>query len=261
MLKKLIKHELVATGRVLLPIYGITIILSFVNRLLINVNWDNTAFRIIGTIMRISYIFAITATFFVTFVLIILRFYKNLMSDEGYLMFTLPVKPYQLINSKLISSVLWMIVSVIVVIASLLILLLNAERALMLKDTWIGIITSLKSFFGGKYILLIIEIILATIISLIQQILLIYVSVAIGHLFTGHKVMGAFASYIVINTVIQTISLFVVFSLSYFSRIPIEEFENLPHAICLIIIVLGAVYSIFYYIITNYIFSKKLNLE
>jgi len=261
MIRKLLKHEFHATGRILLPIYGITVILSFVNRLFINIDSYNTAFKIIGTIMMISFILSILATCIVSFVLIVLRFYKNLMTDEGYLMFTLPVKPHQLINSKLISSVLWMIVSVIVVIVSLLILLLNAERAVLIKDTWIAILNSLKSYYGGKYILLIIEIILATIISLIQQILLIYVSVAVGHLFTGHKVLGSFASYIVINTAVQLITLFIMFGWAHFSRIPIEELENLPHAICLMIILLGTIYSISYYITTNYIFSKKLNLE
>lgn len=42
-----------------------------------------------------------------TIVLMVLRFYRNLMTDEGYLMFTLPVSTTELIFSKLIVSVVW----------------------------------------------------------------------------------------------------------------------------------------------------------
>ena len=42
-----------------------------------------------------------------TVVLMILRFYRNLMTDEGYLMFTLPVSTTELIFSKLIVSIVW----------------------------------------------------------------------------------------------------------------------------------------------------------
>ena len=39
-------------------------------------------------------------------ILIFVRFYKNFFTDEGYLTFTLPVRRSQLINSKLIMSIL-----------------------------------------------------------------------------------------------------------------------------------------------------------
>ncbi len=40
-------------------------------------------------------------------VMIFIRFYKNLFTDEGYLTFTLPVKRASILNSKLISAVLF----------------------------------------------------------------------------------------------------------------------------------------------------------
>jgi len=261
MLKKLLKHEIYATGRVLLPIFGITIVLSLVNRLLIGINRFNTPLNIIGTLAMISYVLAAIATLFVTFVLIILRFYRNLMTDEGYLMFTLPVKPMHLINSKLISSLLWITVSMAVLISSLLILLLNADSAVQLREMWDIIIRALKTYFSDNYIILIIEFALMVIISIIQQILLVYVSIAAGHLITGHKVLGSFASYIAISIAVQLISTFILFAVSRFSSSSIEELETLPHVVFIFVITLGAAYSILYYIATNYIFSKKLNLE
>lgn len=37
----------------------------------------------------------------------VVRFRNNLMTDEGYLMFTLPVSVHQLLWSKLLVSMLW----------------------------------------------------------------------------------------------------------------------------------------------------------
>ena len=56
-----------------------------------------------------SFVFslALIAAVVTTVVLMILRFYRNLMTDEGYLMFTLPVSTTELICSKLIVSVVW----------------------------------------------------------------------------------------------------------------------------------------------------------
>jgi len=262
MLKKLIKHEIYATGRILLPLYGITIILSFVNRIMIGINkFNNTPLNIISTITMFFYVFAIIATIITTFILIVFRFYKNLMTDEGYLMFTLPVKPFQLINSKLISAIFWIIISVVVTITSLLILLLNAERVTIIRDIWAYVYKMLKNNFGDNYVYLFLEMILITFISIIQQILLIYVSIAAGHLFSGHKILGSFASYIAINTAAQLVSLLVLLAMASFTGSSFEKLEKLPHAILIIAIVLCSIYSILYYLATNYILSKKLNLE
>ena len=57
-----------------------------------------------------------------TAMIAIQRFNKSLIGDEGYLMFTLPVTHTQLLNSKLIASLLWVVVGTIVMgLASLII--------------------------------------------------------------------------------------------------------------------------------------------
>ncbi len=46
-----------------------------------------------------------------TVVSIIQRFYKNLLGDEGFLMFTLPVSSTTLLGSKMLAAMLWTIAS------------------------------------------------------------------------------------------------------------------------------------------------------
>ncbi len=53
------------------------------------------------------------------------RFYKNLFTDEGYLTFTLPVSRSQIIASKTVNSVLWMIYSLALTLLSLVLAFLT----------------------------------------------------------------------------------------------------------------------------------------
>ncbi|CUH93210.1 hypothetical protein [Herbinix luporum] len=264
MLRKLIKHDLIATGRYLLPLYGIMLVLSLVNRILSAIDIYAGYFEIIKILMMFAYGISVVASIIVTFVFMILRFYKNLLTDEGYLMFTLPAKPSQLINSKLLVSLLWNIMSIIVVICSLLILFLTSKRIDLIHSTLDNIFTSLKSEFGtNRTTLIMIELILLVIISIIQQTLLIYVSIAIGHLVNGHKVLASFVAYFAINTILQTVMTAILLIGGYVTDVADININiiDLPQYAIAFSLIVSSIFSTLYYLITNYIFNKKLNLE
>lgn len=74
-------------------------------------------------ILVIILVYFIGAAFFIlSSLLIYVRFYKHFFSDEGYLTFTLPVKRRTLFTSKVINGVIWQASTVIVVIASIIIM-------------------------------------------------------------------------------------------------------------------------------------------
>ncbi len=261
MLGKLIKHEANATGRMFIPMYFIVLILSVVNRVLISINIYGGILSIIKGFMISAYVISIIAALVVTFVIIIIRFYKNLMSDEGYLMFTLPAKSSQLINSKLIVSILWSIASILIVMASLLIFFGTSKNMQELRGFIDQAIGTMKLGFGNKYILLIVEFIIMMLLSLIQNIMLIYVSISVGHLFNGHKVLGSFVSYIVINTIQQIITTLILVAWAYLAGSTLEGLEAIPQQVFPFAIIVSTLFSTLFYFGTNYIFKRKLNLE
>ena len=59
-------------------------------------------------------IFAIVASFILTYILVFYRFYKNFFTDEGYLTFTLPVSRKKLFLSKTINALLFTTLQAIV---------------------------------------------------------------------------------------------------------------------------------------------------
>ncbi len=261
MLSKLIKHEFKATARLLLPLYLVLAVLTIIDRIVFSLHFKGTLSIITGFVTT-AYIFSIVAIVVVSYVFVITRFYKNLMSDEGYLMFTLPVKSHQLISSKLIVSSVWTLASFLGVILSLLGVFATSDRLRLLKDTFIIQINDAKYTFGDRgFTLILVELCLMIFFGFISNILMIYVSIAVGQLFRGHKLLGSFAAYIAINTILQIfVTLVLVLAGIFFSK-TFSEVSSLPQIIFPVVILYTILSSILFYFLTNLIFRKKLNLE
>ena len=124
MLKKLLKYEIRATARLFLPVFGAILLLAILNNIFFNFN-DIPDFAAVLTMML--YVILIIALFVLVYVVMIQRFYKNLLRDEGYLMFTLPVRTWQLIASKLIVSIMWLAICTFVTVLSVFIMAFSLD--------------------------------------------------------------------------------------------------------------------------------------
>ena len=105
MLTKLLKHEFRATARIMGPLYlvllAVALGFNFSARLM---DSGNFVLNMLAALVVMAYVVAITAVFIVAFILMLQRFYKNLLGDEGYLMFTLPASVSQHITCLLYTS-------------------------------------------------------------------------------------------------------------------------------------------------------------
>ena len=261
MLSKLLKHEFKATARLILPLYLVLFVFTIVARFVLSLDLKG-ALSIFPAFATIAYIATILAIAVVSFVIIVLRFYKNLMTDEGYLMFTLPVKAKQLINSKLLVSLFWYIASLLLILVSLFGLLFTKEHYGLIGGAVERFFTEMRLVFGtSNMILFITETFLVMILGLINNILIIYASIAIGQLFNGHKILGSIAAYIGISTALQIIvsAAFVILGIVFGTSF--DEVSSVPEFILPITIAFVLITNILFYVVTDFIFKKKLNLE
>ncbi len=261
MLGKLLKHELKATSRLLIPLYLILIGISFLNRIMLSFQNLNQIMKFISNLLASGFLFILVAVFAVTTVLMITRFYKNLIGDEGYLMFTLPVKPNQLINSKLIISVFWFLIGIAAVIVTLYITFATPERMDIVYQNLNEFIQELKTYSGGNLTFVVSEIILFCIVSIFANILMLYLSIAIGQLFNGRRLVGSFIAYIGIYTALQILLLIVVGVCVLFNWESVDNFNTFPPVFFPLAILALILCCISLYWGTSYILNKKLNLE
>lgn len=259
MLKKLMKYEFKATGRLMLPLYGALIGLALINKIFIGFNMEQTNMDFAGGVPSIlaliAYIGTMAAVFICALFITIQRFYKNLFGDEGYLMNTLPVRPYQNIIAKLLVSMAWFILSGIVAMISIVIMAFYPE---MIKDV-LRCLKEVPAAFGevGIDILGIVEFAILGLIWLAHEIMTFYASISIGQMCKSNKILGSFGAFLVINFVEQVIlfiGCLVVFN--------VGNFENVSsNNTFLGGIIAGVGLFALLFFVTNHVLSNKLNLE
>jgi hypothetical protein len=261
MLGKLLKYEFKATSRILIPLYLILLITTGINRLILLLDIFDGALIIIPVIMKVLFILSVIAIFITSLILMIYRFYKNLLSDEGYLMFTLPTKTHQLIISKYLATLIWLLISIITIIGSTVLAIGTPENIKLVLNRLNEFLLQFEATTGNNSTITIITLLVFCLTSFITYISLIYASIAIGQLFTKNRLVGAFVSYIGISAVMQVLLLLLLVITNVFSSIIANGNNIIPLKLILGIIVYQLVLSTIFYITTNIIFKRKLNLE
>ena len=102
MLSKLIRYEWKAVARVCIPMYGGLILAAMLTHFLLGnlERFSSTLYDIITMAMSTLCFGLFMAAFVLTLIIQIQRFSKNLLGDEGYLMFTLPASVSQRIHCQ-----------------------------------------------------------------------------------------------------------------------------------------------------------------
>lgn len=261
MLNKLLKHEFKATSRYIIPLYLILLVVSLLDRIVLSLDIFTGALQIIPGLLTLAYVVSVIGVIAATFILMIMRFYKNLMSDEGYLMFTLPVNPDRLIISKLVVSVIWILASVAAVIASLFLVFATPGNMQSFWQIVDKIINELAVVFNDRSALLIIEFCVMLLISIVQNILMIYTSIAVGHLFNGHKLAGSLIAYVCISIAVQIAVTAILLIGGHFFHRAFDEMDSILDIVFPAGIVISLILSTAYFFTTNKIFKRRLNLE
>ncbi|WBY64892.1 MAG: ABC transporter permease [Thermocaproicibacter melissae] len=265
MLRKLLRYEIKATQRIFLPIFALILVCSLLIKTFIALNFDDisntTALPLVIT--AFVYALSIAASFVMTLVVTIQRFQKNLLGDEGYLSFTLPVKVHSHIDCKMIVSVMWTILSMIVAFVSVLIIVGDKATQDEFMEFWkdLGL---LFGNYGGWATLLLIEGIVFLIVSCLSFVLQIYASISVGNFSSKHKLLASFGTFIGFSVVEQIVLSFLI-GLDN-NNMWIWSLDG-PDVIGKLSIFFGiailycAVFGVAFYFLTNWILSKKLNLE
>lgn len=272
MLGKLMKYELKATARTLIPLYIALLAFAIINKIFIGAGLAQKleGFGSIPFILSIfGYGCTMAAVFIVTFFVIIQRFYKNLLGDEGYLMNTIPVSTITNITSKISIAGFWNIVSAFVAIFSILIMAFDPVAFNNFFSEMFDAISKGYSEIGMQLYLLIFEIIILMLVSLLRSLSMIYASIAIGHLFSKHRILSAFGAFIALSFISGAISTAITIAFSIVSK----SFDNVNfhidnaskflaiHGFIIGITIYNLLFFLAYFIITTYILKNKLNLE
>lgn len=268
MFGKLIKYEFKALSSVLLPIFGAMLVMGILAPVFVSLP-DITGGRFfIAQILTVIYIVIYACLLFggglMCLIATVIRFRKNLLGDEGYLMHTLPVKKWQLTASKVIAAVsMQLLGGLAAAVSGIIFIAMSVRSAFSGIVELFGLIHYYLPDLGMFGALTIIEGILLVLLALIGLNLMLYASLCVGHSADSHKTLlsvGAFIGFYIISQIISSS----VFRLAQVLFGDMLEFNTLtfasmqPSVITAILLYAG--YAAAYFAITSFFMKRKLNI-
>ena len=278
MLKKLIKQEwksfFLAPTITMIILTVVTLILMSTFMTSFWEQGSSIFVDLFASLTVLTYIFCLAALSLCVTICTAVRFYKNFFTDEGYLMFTLPVKTSDLILSKTIVAVLWRIIAAgfivlsILGIASVGISYLSDTSIVMFfqdfSDLFQEALSEMQTSMAIPIPLFFLWAILIGVSSSVFSILFIYACICLGQLWSRHKIGGAIVAYFGLRFIFRlfrqifAIPLSDLFS-SYYYMEDISTGTWLLIMFITLLIMDGLCVAL--YCICHYIMNKKLNLD
>lgn len=166
MLSKLLKHEFIATGRLMGVLYAVVgIIMAYI---LGSYYIGKDASETVSTAQMLGVMVLMvisSCNFILTTVVMVTNFQKSLYGDQGYLSFTLPVKSVSLLASKVIVSTVWYIAAFACLMGTMAIMYFVIKEDYIGQESYAMIESMLPLLLGGKSLATVIA---STVISLIS---------------------------------------------------------------------------------------------
>ncbi|MDO4271137.1 MAG: hypothetical protein Q4C72_09485 [Eubacteriales bacterium] len=266
---KLLKYEWKACARACLPVYGGVLAVALINRLMEILHLQNVLGGVPQLLAAFAYFGVMVAVFVVTAVILLQRFYKSLLGDEGYLMFTLPVTPAQHIWSKSIIAFVMCVLSGVTAMLSVVILAASGSFPVDLLNFFKELFRMLThtDFGAANGLLYALECAALLVIVSLAGILFMYVCIALGHLAKKHRVAMAVVWYFVLSTVMQFLFAMVIMAGDNgIINAMYGWVTHLPEAVQIHFVLLNmcigaAIPGAAFFLGTRYILKNKLNLE
>lgn len=253
-LRKLLKYDLRANMKIFLFIWPAILVFAVIERLAISADLSGKLGTVLIATTTTIFVLGVIAACIVSLVVSIVRFYSGLLRDEGYLMFTLPVKPWQLILSKFLTALLTVVVTAA----------LSVLASWYLFDGINGFYVVVKALWNaldlpsGLTLLLTGFVILASICMLLLQ---IYLSCSIGQLFKRHRILWSVLVYYGINIVIEILSVSSLIGFNAFAVFEYSATVGMLNTLLAVVLAVQTALCVLYFFLSERILRKKLNLE
>ncbi|MFT3984521.1 MAG: hypothetical protein QM697_11485 [Lachnospiraceae bacterium] len=274
MLKKLFRQEWIAITKVLLPVNLLLIAITLLGSFALKFFPADSKSLLTQTVSMTTlmlYFFALVAVTCAAYIFVIVRFYKTMYSDEGYLTHTLPVSVHTLIVGKGLAAAIWLCITYVMLFVSILFLVFTQANPSELRiiyqeflkgiDEFNQISTTPFSFFVWMIPIMLI-------LSAVYSFLNLSASLAIGQLFTKHKIIGSILAFCGIYAIVQVFSFIQLTFTGYFNLLFYDgSFSSATETINYIRLTLATsigfsfLLCVIFYLVTWKLTDKKLNLD
>ena len=280
-MRKMLKHDLKAIWPVWRIVAPIVVVLAALAGVVVGIGYSDYEifdsvywlFRITALLIDTYWYLILSAFSMLVTVLIVVRYYKNFFTDEGYLTFTLPVSRTKLLNSKILMALIWISATLAVCILAALAYSFAYELTLsssgymgdIFEDT---IEDSVESAFSSQDIhilLFVLEVLYLAAAWLVSNLLLLLLCITVGAVIVKRaKLVLGLGIYYGANAVIVGIFytgiIVGIILISSASEVSEEAVMYMLHAVFLMGGALFSALGVGAYLLNKKLINKHLNL-
>jgi len=221
MLKKLLKYDLKYMIKNMGIFYILILFFGITTRILFSVQ-ESVIVNIIAQI-SVGFLFSMVANILINVVMRSwIRFRDSIYKDESYLTHTLPVTKNDIYNSKFIQTLIFFIISFIIVLFSLFITYYTEERWVLLKD-FIGSITTGLNINTTLFLIGFIAVIFLEVFNAIQS---GFLGMILGYKKNNNKIGFSVLYGFIAYLLSQSIVLLSIFVVGFFNSDIMDLFQN-----------------------------------
>lgn len=273
MVGKMIKYDFMSFFRLLFPVQMIVIGIAALNRIIQIFERQTSTYNTVFVSSIVLLVIACVVALVMSYVIGIVRFYQGLYSSEGYLSHSLPVTSAQHIWSKLIVTMLFECGTILAIFIACNVATLGEVGVEAYKAA--GYLV--KEFFAEVHfngVLYGLEWLLILLVAMASSTLMMYFCISIGQLVNRKKILLAFGVLFGLYMLGQILATILIITGPLLLRSPGIEalLQNIfdwaaSHRIAAIhigsiLVLLGqAVMGFVYFIVTERIMTKRLNLS
>ena len=255
MLGKLLKYEIPAMGRKLLPLYAAWAVTAILLGVTTQSASSKSEFMVV--ISSLLYVAVTTAIMVLAIVLIVQRYKNSLLGDEAYFNHVLPVSVSAHIGNKLISATIWVLITMLVAALTALLIMLSAMVASGFDFTIFNLDPG--ELYIPKHLgLYFVEVLILIAASIVKTVMQIYAAITIGHQAPNRTTLASIGAYILVlmfEGAVGRALAPVIFKIQYDS-------DNIVNFTWIFIpaIILTIAFAAAYFFVCKYLMEKKLNL-
>ncbi|NWO19221.1 hypothetical protein [Leptotrichia sp. oral taxon 223] len=275
-LGKLIKYDFMDVSKLIIPFYIGMGVMGIVIRIfwfvLLNEKIDERVRISTGVFQVMSYFgyaIAIIGIILMTYYAVIIRYYRSIYGNEGYLTNTLPIETYEIILAKLLTFLSWFVVNGIIIFFTFWFIIpvegifkANIFRPEVLRE----IEMFLRHSVGTALIIGIISMLVMT----IEKILFLFLCVSIANMVKSYRILTGIGAYIILGGIIGLIKQ-VILTFTYIFDKNYGNYDNSEWEVLrtfenvfntnLGMLFTSIVFSVILFFVVNYLLKNKLNLE
>ena len=260
MLGKVLKYDLKALCRYLIPLYAVLFGLGIMIRLL--GFFDNVSIiAIICGLMIVALVVLSCLSFVLNGIFSVKYYLENLFKDEGYLTHTLPVKKGTLLFSKVLASLVTFSMTALVLIISLIV-------AFYQKGLFVEVVKVLNlSIYGMSVYEFLLFMIVYGVIGYIVTILMVYAAISIGYSRSSNKLVSSVVWGLIFYFVMEflylgLLGIIMIINPTFISNLDNSVFmmKDLITFFSIFMVFTALIGGVYYYISYRFM-DKKLNLE